>query len=323
MSSQYRICHNCGAALAPGETHCPRCGAPYTEPIVQQPGEFNPFPPEQASASGETEPYEVQPQQPVVLPPPPQQQTPYAPQGQGYGQPPQGYPAQGQGYGQPPQPSPYAAGGDYDQQAAGQAGEPPQIPESDTKQGLSISLIIGLVVVVVLLLLLIGGLFFVLGQRNNNSTSATPTPGVTPTAPPTSTPTATATAGTTPTPTPTAVPFQVTTINLTADPLSIAGKSCGTQLTVTYTATFNVLAKGPGGAIQFTYTTDGGRTTKTGVVQLSPGETSMKFQFPSSGTLELNGAFPGAGQVTTTSPNTVSSQAVTPSGTCTPVTATP
>ena len=86
------------------------------------------------------------------------------------------------------------------------------------------------------------------------------------------------------------------------------------KLTFTYTATFNVLPKGPGGAVQFTYTTDGGRTTKTGVVQFSPGQTSMQFQFPSSGTLELNGAFPGAGQVTTTSPNTISSQAVTPSG---------
>ena len=318
MSSQYRICHNCGAALAPGETHCPRCGAPYAEPVVQQPGEFNPFPPDQASASDQTEQYEAQPQPPVVLPPPPPQQTPYAPQG--YGQPQQVYPAQGQGYGQSPQPSPYAAGGGYDQQGTGPDGGSPQVPESDTKQGMNISLIIGLVVVVVLLLLLIGGLFFVLGQRNNNP-AVTPTPGVTPTLTPTAT--ATATPGTTPTATPTAVPFQVTTINLTVDPLSIAGQTCGTQLTVTYTATFNVLAKGPGGAIQFTYTTDGGRTTKTGVVQLSPGETSMKFQFPSSGTLELNGAFPGAGQVTTTSPNTVSSQAVTPSGACTPATPTP
>jgi hypothetical protein len=315
MSSQHRICHNCGAALAPGETHCPRCGTPYVEPIVQQPGEFEPFPPDQANASEQTEPYQVQPQQPVVLPSP-QQQMSYPPQGQGYGQAPQSYPPQGQGYGQSSQPSPYTTGG-YDQQDAGQIGGPSQIPESDTKQGLSISLIIGLVVVVVLLLLLVGGLFFVLGQRNNNPTATTPTPGVTPTTLPTATP------GTTPTATPTAVPFQVTTINLAVSPLSIGGKSCGSSETFTYTATFNVLPKGPGGAIQFTYTTDGGRTTKTGVVQLSPGQSNIQFQFPSSGTLEMNGAFPGAGQVTTTSPNTISSQAVTPSGTCTPVTPTP
>ena len=301
MSSQYRICHNCGASLAPGETHCPRCGVPYVEPIIQTPGEFEPFPPDQANASGQTEPYEVQPQQPVILPPP-QQQAPYPPQGQGYVQP-------------SPQP-PYAASG-YNQQVPGQVGGPPQPPESDTRQGINTSLVIGLVVAAVLLLLLVGGLFYVLGQRNNNTPALTPTPGVTPT------PTATATPGTTPTPTPTSVPFQVTTINLSVSPLTIEGKSCGTQATFTYTATFNVLPKGPGGAVQFTYTTDGGRTSKTGVVQLSPGQTGMQFQFPASGTLELNGAFPGAGQVTTTSPNTISSQAVTPSGACTPVTPTP
>ena len=301
MSSQYRICQNCGATLAPGETHCPRCGVPYVDQVIQKPGEFEPFPPDQANASGQTEPYEVQPQQPVILPPP-QQQAPYPPQGQGYVQ--------------PPPPAPYGTG-DYNQQTPGQVGVSPETPESDTRQGLSISLIIGLVVAVVLLLILVGGLFFVLGQRNNNSTATTPTPGVTPTSTPTATP------GTTPTPTPTSVPFQVTTINMAVDPLSISGKSCGTQLTVTYTATFNVLPKGPGGAVQFTYTTDGGRTTKTGVVQFSPGETSMQYKFPASGTLELNGAFPGAGQVTSTSPNTISSQAVTPSGACTPVTPTP
>jgi hypothetical protein len=92
---------------------------------------------------------------------------------------------------------------------------------------------------------------------------------------------------------------------------------------VKYTATFNVLPKGPGGAVQFTFTTDGGKTHMTGVVQFSPGKTSNQSQFTSSGTLTANGAFPGAGQVTTTSPNSVSSQAVTPQGTCTPVSPTP
>lgn len=301
MSSQYRICQNCGATLAPGETYCPRCGVPFVDEMIQKPGEFEPFPPDQANASGQTEPYEAQPQHPVVLPPPQQQVA---------------YPPQGQVYVQPSQQAQYGAGG-YNQPTPGQVGVPPQTPESDTKQGLSISLIIGLVVAVLLLILLVGGLFFVLGQRNNNTPASTPTPGATPTSTPTATPT------TTPTATPTSVPFQVTTVNLTVDPLSYNGQPCGTQITFTYTATFNVLSKGPGGAVQFTYTTDGGRTSKTGVVQFSPGQTSMQFKFPSSGTLELNGAFPAAGQVTTTSPNTISSQAVTPQGKCTAVTPTP
>ncbi len=302
MSSQYRICHNCGASLTPGETYCPRCGAQYVEPIVQKPGEFDPFPPEQMHASEQTEPYVAQPQQPVILPPP-LQQSPYPPQGQG------SVP--------PSSPSPYASGS-YGQQVPGQEGGPPQPPESDTRQGLSTSLIIGLVVAAVLVLILVGGLFYVLGQRNNTTPGTTPTPGVTPTSTPTPTP------GTTPTSTPTSVPFQLTTIDLAVSPLSIAGMSCGTQLNVKYTATFHVLAKGPGGAVQFTYTTDGGKTHMTAVVQFSPGQTSNQSQFTSSGTLSPNGAFPGAGQITTTSPNSISSQAVTPSGTCTPVpTATP
>lgn len=66
MSEQYRTCQNCGASLAPGQTYCARCGAPYVEPIIQQPG---------------------------VLPPS-QPGTPYPPQGQGYAQPyvPSSYP---------------------------------------------------------------------------------------------------------------------------------------------------------------------------------------------------------------------------------------
>ena len=321
MSSPRRTCQNCGELLAPSATHCPNCGAAYIEQTMQQPGELESFPPDQVNASGQTEPYEVQPQQPVVLPPP--QQAPYPPQQQASYPPPEQqapYPPQGQGYVQPSQPPPYGTSG-YNQQAPGQVGGPPQPPEAETPKELNISLIIGIVVASVFILLLVGGLFYVLGQRNNTTPVSTPTPGVTPTP----TPTATATPGTTPTPTPTPVPvaFQVTTVNLSVDPLSFDGKSCGTQITFTYTATFNVLAKGPGGSVQFTYTTDGGRTSKTGVVTFSPGQTSMQFKFPSSGTLELNGAFPGAGQVTTTSPNTISSQAVTPSGACTPVSPTP
>jgi zinc-ribbon domain len=297
MSSEYRICHNCGASLTANEAYCPRCGAQFVEPIVQQPGEFEPFPPEQPSASEPTEPHAAQPQQPVILPPPPQSQASYPPQGQGY----------------TPPPSTPASYGQQMPVTPGQVGGPPQPPTSDTDNRLRMNLIIGLIVVVVILLLAIGGFFIFSNQKNNPSPATTPTPGVIPTPTPTPTP------GTTPTPTPTSVPFQVTTIDMSVNPLTIAGMSCGTQLTVTYTATFNVLPKGPGGAVQFTYTTDGGRTTKTGLVQFNPGQTSKQFQFTSSGTLALNGAFPGSGQVTMTSPNVVSSQTAIPSGSCTPV----
>jgi hypothetical protein len=290
MSSQYRICHNCGASLTANEAYCPRCGAQYVEPIIQQPGEFQPFPPEQ----GAGEPHVAQPQQPVVLPPPPQQQVPYPPQGQGYAP-----PSEPASYGQetPVEPGPEQAGGL----------SPPPTSENDNR--LRINLIIGLIVLVVILLLVIGG-FVIFSNQKNNPSAATPTPGVTPTHTPTP--------GTTPTPTSTAVPFKVTTIDMTVNPVTVSGMNCGAQLTVVYTATIHVLPNGPGGAVQYMYTTDGGRTSKTGLVQFSPGQTSNQFQFSSSGILALNGAFPGSGQVTTTSPNSVSSQTIIPSGSCTP-----
>lgn len=37
MSQQRRFCHNCGASLTPDQAHCPRCGAQYVEPVVEQP----------------------------------------------------------------------------------------------------------------------------------------------------------------------------------------------------------------------------------------------------------------------------------------------
>jgi hypothetical protein len=269
MSSQYRICHNCGASLTANEAYCPRCGAPYVEPIVQQPGEFEPFPPGQPITSGPTEP-----QQPVVQPSPPQSQAAYPPQGQGYAPP----PSQAS-YGQqvPGAPGP------------GQVGGTPEPPTSDADKRLRINLIIGAIVVVLLLVLGIGGFFFFLGQRSNPTPGITPTPGVTPT--PTATPTPTPTATPTPTPTPTATPtptptptatptptptsvsFQVTTIDRSVSPLSMAGMSCAVHnLLLPTSLPLTSFPKMGEGATQFTYTRAGGRTSKTGFVQFNPGQ---------------------------------------------------
>ncbi len=296
MSERYRMCQNCGTSFIAGETHCPRCGAQYVEPIVHQPGEFEPFPPQNPEASGPTGPQEAQ--QPVVLPPPHDLGAPSAPSPDTSG---------GEGHQTPVTPEP------------GQVDGPPQPPISQTERDLRISLIISIVVAVVLLLIIDSGLFYFLGQRANPTQGPTPAPGATPTPTLVTTPTPTPTPVTTPTPTPTSVPFQVTVIDMSVSPLSTAAMLCGTQLTVTYTATFHVLPNGHGGAVQFIYTTDGGRTTKSGLVQFSPGETSKQFQFTSTGTLAQNGAFPGVGQVTITSPNALFSQALTPGGSCTPV----
>src|SRR5215471_9536083 len=82
MTQRYRICHNCGASLTPDQAYCPRCGAQYVEPIIQQP----------------------------VIPPPPQGQAPYL-QGQGYAPPPTPTPYYSSGYAQQPQMTPGQIGG--------------------------------------------------------------------------------------------------------------------------------------------------------------------------------------------------------------------
>jgi zinc-ribbon domain len=83
MTLQYRICHNCGASLTPDQAYCPRCGAQYIEPIIQQSG----------------------------FSPPPQAQFPYQPQDQSYAPPPTPSPYYPSNYGQQAQMTPGQMGG--------------------------------------------------------------------------------------------------------------------------------------------------------------------------------------------------------------------
>src|SRR5258707_680200 len=64
-----------------------------------------------------------------------------------------------------------------------------------------------------------------------------------------------------PTSTPASAPvaLQVASVAMSVTPASIAGISCGTTMTVTYTATFQVAPNSSGGAVQFTYTVNNGR----------------------------------------------------------------
>jgi hypothetical protein len=204
MSERYRTCQNCGASLTAGQTYCPRCGAPYVEPIIQRPGEFEPFPPEQPGASSPARPYGAQ--QPVVQPTPSQPGTPYPPQGQGYAQPPYGY-------------------GQQEEMAAGQTGGSPEPPVSQNGQSFRISLIIGIVVLFLVLLGGVAGLFYFLGQQNSS------TPGTTPTPTATSTPTPTPTATPIPTPTPTATPIPTPTPTATPGVTPTTTPTAGTTST--------------------------------------------------------------------------------------------
>src|SRR5260221_3763249 len=55
------------------------------------------------------------------------------------------------------------------------------------------------------------------------------------------------------------VPLKATSVSISVTPGSIAGFSCGTSLTVSYTALFHVRPNSVGGAVPLQYTLDNGR----------------------------------------------------------------
>jgi len=110
--------------------------------------------------------------------------------------------------------------------------------------------------------------------------------------------------------------FQVTTVSMTVNPTSIAGKSCGAFLTVTYTAMFHLAPNGPGGTIQFEYTVNNGRSSNMASITVAPGQTTASSSFLWSGNLPADHTYPEPGGVIVHSPNEISSSLLGPSGTC-------
>lgn len=111
-------------------------------------------------------------------------------------------------------------------------------------------------------------------------------------------------------------PFTVTSVDLTVTPTSIDGKTCGSSVTFTYTATFHIPAGTAGGTIQYEYTVNNGRSSTSANVNVSPGQTTQTATFTSSGTLPLDHTYPGLAEVLVTSPGSVHSPQVQPSGSC-------
>ena len=103
---------------------------------------------------------------------------------------------------------------------------------------------------------------------------------------------------------------------MTVSPASIAGIKCGTNLTVTYTATFRVAPDSNGGVVQFQYTTNNGRGTNLASLTFPPGVTTLTYSFTWSGSLPADHTAPGQGGVIVTSPNAVNSGLFGPTGKC-------
>jgi len=111
-------------------------------------------------------------------------------------------------------------------------------------------------------------------------------------------------------------PLTVSSVTLTVTPSSIAGTTCGSQASFTYTATFHLPGNTAGGTIQFAYTLNNGRSQTPGSVSVGLDATSATFTFTSSGVLPPDHTYPGPALVMVTSPNTLTSAAVIPSGSC-------
>jgi len=119
----------------------------------------------------------------------------------------------------------------------------------------------------------------------------------------------------------TAAAFQVTGVDMAVSPASIQGMACGTAVVVTYTATIHVASGGPGGAVQFSYTVNNGRSQTPASVAFNPGDTAKAYSFTWSGALPADHTYPGLGGIQITSPNQLTSQLVKPTGQCTPAAA--
>jgi hypothetical protein len=108
----------------------------------------------------------------------------------------------------------------------------------------------------------------------------------------------------------------VTSIDMAVSPTSIAGKTCGTAIVVTYTATFHIAAGSPGGTIQFMYTVNNGRGSTNASISVDAGQTIATYAFTWSGNLPADHTYPEPGGVITSNPNSVQSPMVQPTGMC-------
>jgi hypothetical protein len=114
------------------------------------------------------------------------------------------------------------------------------------------------------------------------------------------------------------VPFKVTSVDMSVSPTSIAGMSCGTNVTVTYTATFHAVSGSNGGAVQFGYTVNNGRGEGLASINFAAGQTTKTYAFTWSGALPIDHTYPEPGGVIVTSPNQVNSPLLGPTGACSP-----
>jgi hypothetical protein len=110
--------------------------------------------------------------------------------------------------------------------------------------------------------------------------------------------------------------LEITKVTMAVSPASLQGLACGSSLTVTYTATIDAAPNNPGGTVNFSYTTNNGRSQTPASVTFAPGQTTRTYSFTWSGALPADHTYPGLGGIQITSPNALTSSATKPAGQC-------
>jgi hypothetical protein len=113
-----------------------------------------------------------------------------------------------------------------------------------------------------------------------------------------------------------AATFTVTSIDMSVTPTSISLWKCGSYIQVVYNAVFHVVSGPNGGIINFSYTLNNGRSQTFEKLTILPGQRLSNFTFTWQGSLPSDHTYPGPGGVLVTSPNSIESQLVAPSGKC-------
>ena len=113
-----------------------------------------------------------------------------------------------------------------------------------------------------------------------------------------------------------ATTFTVTSITMSVSPTSVSLWKCGSYIQVVYNAVFHVVSGPNGGTIVFSYTVNNGRSQTFEKLTILPGQSRSNFTFTWQGSLPSDHTYPGLGGVLVTSPNSIRSPMVSPSGKC-------
>jgi hypothetical protein len=113
-----------------------------------------------------------------------------------------------------------------------------------------------------------------------------------------------------------ALPFKVTSIDMSVTPSTLSLWTCGSYIQVVYNAVFHIVSGPNGGTIVFSYTINNGRSQTLEKLTILPGQRLSNFTFTWEGSLPSDHTYPGLGGVLVTSPNTLLSHLVSPTGTC-------